>query len=186
MARELGFQPKTLIGNIPSPSQTWKLPVAEWVRSCYEERFGSGEPLDDAVSAAAPPSRSEPDNPDHPWPDRPVIVPPRPPEDFFALDEEFDDAETQFHERAFEPPSDEEIEEDNHHMARRQCLFRWAAQAIAVALSELPEVLEIAAFGSVEPKAPLLDKARGFLVRLPVIEEPPDFDTSPYDEDVPF
>jgi len=71
-------------------------------------------------------------------------------------------------------------------MARRQCLFRWAAQAIAVALSELPEVLEIAAFGSVEPKVPLLDKARGFLVRLPVIEEPPDFDTSPYDEDVPF
>ena len=32
MAKELGFQPKSLIKNIPSPSQQWKAPVNQWVR----------------------------------------------------------------------------------------------------------------------------------------------------------
>jgi hypothetical protein len=35
MAKELGFQPKSLIKNIPSPSQQWKQPVSERVRSLY-------------------------------------------------------------------------------------------------------------------------------------------------------
>ena len=34
-------------------------------------------------------------------------------------------------------------------MLRRQCLFRWAAQSIAVAMSKLPEVQKVAAFGAV-------------------------------------
>jgi len=33
-------------------------------------------------------------------------------------------------------------------MLRRQRLFRWAAQAIAVSWSELPEVQKVAAFGA--------------------------------------
>jgi hypothetical protein len=39
MAKELGFQPKSLIKNIPSPSQNWKAPVNEWVRSLYQVRI---------------------------------------------------------------------------------------------------------------------------------------------------
>jgi hypothetical protein len=31
-AKELGFQPKSLIKNIPSPSQQWKAPVNLWLR----------------------------------------------------------------------------------------------------------------------------------------------------------
>jgi hypothetical protein len=311
MARELGFQPKSLIRNIPSPSQQWKLPVAQWLRGLYEEKFGPAEPPAEHRAAAASPSQSEPGNPDHPWPDKPVIVPPRPPEDFFELEDEFDDEDIPFYgfEPRFEPPSDEEIDEENHHMVRRQCLFRWAAQAIAVAMTELPEVQKIAAFGAVakalrpeiprfsqfrrhririlhecadldlavwmtsmdrlkelkramsrglalvqetafggvahhqvdvhlfdaatdgyqgrlcyfgqcpkpgkrecfvrhcgdkpflrqfsnyrfhsgqfrdEPMVPLFDRVRGFLVRLPIIEEPLEFDAGPYDDDVPF
>jgi len=30
MARELGLNPRTLIKNIPSPTQQWKLPVKQW------------------------------------------------------------------------------------------------------------------------------------------------------------
>src|SRR5215467_9241319 len=72
MALELGFQPKSLIKNIPSPSQPWKLPVNEWVRSLYEQKFGSRE------SAAQPrpaiPLGEERRNADDPWPDNPVIA----------------------------------------------------------------------------------------------------------------
>jgi len=44
MAKELGFQPKSLIKNIPSASQQWKAPVKEWVRSLYEKKMGRKKP----------------------------------------------------------------------------------------------------------------------------------------------
>jgi hypothetical protein len=40
MAKELGMSPRSLLKNIPSPQQRWKQPVKEWVRACYEKRFG--------------------------------------------------------------------------------------------------------------------------------------------------
>lgn len=43
MAKELGLNPRTLIGNIPSPTQRWKAPVEEWVRDLHRRRF-SGTP----------------------------------------------------------------------------------------------------------------------------------------------
>ncbi|MGA2328382.1 MAG: hypothetical protein ABSH05_19060 [Bryobacteraceae bacterium] len=39
MARELGFNPRSLIKNIPNPNQRWKAPVPVWIRSLYEERM---------------------------------------------------------------------------------------------------------------------------------------------------
>src|SRR5438477_12877440 len=41
MAKELGFQPRSLIKSIPNRSQKWKAPVNEWIRSLYEEEFGA-------------------------------------------------------------------------------------------------------------------------------------------------
>jgi len=38
MARELGLNPRTLIKNIPSPTQQWKLPVKQWIQELYEKR----------------------------------------------------------------------------------------------------------------------------------------------------
>jgi len=159
MAKELGFQPKSLIKNVPSPSQPWKAPVKEWVRSLYAEKIASKRPASGASEASAPPpTRAEViefRNPDYPWPDRPEI-----PERVVYEDMEpggYDDDELEpdgfpfhdsFHDR-FEPPSEEEIEEENTLMLRRQCLFRWAAQFIAIAISELPEVRKVAAFGAV-------------------------------------
>jgi hypothetical protein len=57
------------------------------------------------------------------------------------MDEDFD------HFNSFEPPSEEDIDEENTLMLRRQRLFRWAAQAIAMALSEMPAVEKVAVFG---------------------------------------
>ena len=40
MAKELGLGPKSLMKNIPSPSQQGKLPVKLWIRELHEKRFG--------------------------------------------------------------------------------------------------------------------------------------------------
>lgn len=40
MAKELGMIPKSLVKNIPSPSQQWKAPVKVWIRELYEKKFG--------------------------------------------------------------------------------------------------------------------------------------------------
>ncbi len=40
MAKELGMTPKSLLKNIPSPAQQWKMPVKDWIRDLYESKFG--------------------------------------------------------------------------------------------------------------------------------------------------
>ena len=48
MAKELGIGPKSLMKNIPGPSQQWKLPVKLWIRELHEERFGRRNHTDPA------------------------------------------------------------------------------------------------------------------------------------------
>jgi hypothetical protein len=38
IAKEMGLNPRSLIKNIPSRQQAWKLPVKEWLREMYEDR----------------------------------------------------------------------------------------------------------------------------------------------------
>ena len=38
MAKEMGLNPKSLIKNIPSPKEQWKLPVKDWIHERYEDR----------------------------------------------------------------------------------------------------------------------------------------------------
>lgn len=81
-------------------------------------------------------------NPDQPWPDHPSIPALKP----------YDPDEIEYEEEAWEtpgPPDDEEIEGQNHSMLRRQRLFRWAAQWIAIVWSKTPAVQKVAAFGAV-------------------------------------
>lgn len=42
MAKEMGMNPRSLMKNIPSQSQRWKMPVEQWIRSIYEKRHRSG------------------------------------------------------------------------------------------------------------------------------------------------
>ena len=142
MAKQLGFRPKSLIQNIPSPSEQWKAPVNEWVRSLYEKKIGSRKPA--GISAprakmAAIPAEGEERRDAQPLAGQPEIPYLRPLE---FEDEEFNP----FKER--EEPDEDDIDEQNGLMLRRQRLFRWAAQAIAVSWSELPEVQKVAAFGA--------------------------------------
>ena len=38
MAKDMGLNPRSLIKNIPSRSEQWKLPVKEWIRQMYQKR----------------------------------------------------------------------------------------------------------------------------------------------------
>ena len=38
MAKAMGLNPRSLIKNIPSKSEQWKLPVKEWIREMYQKR----------------------------------------------------------------------------------------------------------------------------------------------------
>lgn len=38
MGKELGIGPRSLIKNIPAPTQQWKAPVEDWVHDLYEKR----------------------------------------------------------------------------------------------------------------------------------------------------
>ena len=107
-------------------------------------------------------------NPDQPWPDNPEIHGLQP-FDPSELDDDFDD---------FEPPSDEDIDEENTLMLRRQRLFRWAAQAIAVAFSGMPEVEKVAAFGAVaQPLTEEVPRFRQFRRRgIEILHECGDLD----------
>jgi len=58
MAKELGISPGSLIKNRPSPSQSWKQPVKEWIHELYEKRFGRKTPA--AGGDAQPDEPSQP------------------------------------------------------------------------------------------------------------------------------
>jgi hypothetical protein len=166
MAKALAFQPHSLIKNIPSASQPWKAPVNEWVRLLYERKFASkpvpSQPPAEGRTPAQSKGRSavvDFRNSDHPWPDKPeigeLVVRLDEPAEF---DEEDEDAgfafemygySPRFEPPRFESPDAEDIAESNTRGLRRQCLYRWAAQSIAVAMNGLPEIRQVAAFGSV-------------------------------------
>jgi hypothetical protein len=105
-------------------------------------------------------------NPDQPWPDNPEIP------DFAPDDEDFVDIDD------FDPPSDDDIDEQDGLMLRRQRLFRWAAQAIAVAFSEMPDVQKVAAFGAVaKPLNKEVPRFRQFRRHgIPILHECADLD----------
>lgn len=56
MAKVLGLSPKSLMKNVPSPNERWKLPVKQWIRELHEKRFGrkKAEAQVPAGSRAAP------------------------------------------------------------------------------------------------------------------------------------
>ena len=44
IAKEMGLNPKSLIKNIPSPTERWKAPVKAWLWDIYEKRTGKARP----------------------------------------------------------------------------------------------------------------------------------------------
>ena len=58
MAKELGMSPRSLMKNIPSPTQQWKAPVKDWIRDLYEE--GQEKAARKAARRESPPIHKAP------------------------------------------------------------------------------------------------------------------------------
>jgi hypothetical protein len=56
MARELGIGPRSLIKNIPAPTQQWKAPVEDWVRDLYEKRQRTAVGKKQGIGGGTPPA----------------------------------------------------------------------------------------------------------------------------------
>ena len=78
-------------------------------------------------------------NREHPWPDRPRV-----PDLIVDLNDDFDES---WEQRG--PPNESDIAETTSRMFRRQYLYRGGAQSVAIAMSRLPEVRKVAAFGAI-------------------------------------
>ena len=130
MAKEMGLNPRSLIKNIPSKSQQWKLPVKDWIHEMYQKR---------QEKSAKKKARKEQSTVVQPVTDTKQL--PRDSTEY--LDEEefiFEDDDS---------PGSRDIQEENQAMLRRQEQFRIAAQYIAGSLSSIPEVQKAVLFGSV-------------------------------------
>ena len=121
MAREMGLNPRSLIKNIPSPSQRWKAPVGIWIREMYAKRHRKSAPV-----------RFEP-----PPPVVTIRSRPREPVIDWESEDIFDDSI---------PPTRDEIAEENRMMLRRQSEFRLAAEYVAAAFARFEAVRRIALF----------------------------------------
>ena len=177
MARELGFSPRALLNNIPSPSQPWKAPVKEWILGLYERRTRTHE----AASRTRPKDQvprltTDPDElpegatamvefplsalfPDGRIPGLPDVM--YDPDDVLDADalpneesdldgedlpgEDWDEGDPFFED---DGPSSKEIREQDERLLRRQRDFRAAAEALARAFAEIPEVQKVVLFGS--------------------------------------
>jgi hypothetical protein len=154
MARELGFTPRGLISSRPSPQQRWKAPVHIWVRELYRKRLEKKAVRAARKAAASPMASTDAANHARSEP-RPSPVPP---------EERREDGSNVGREEAFEgsEPGDEywpgdepersweeEIDDENRMMQRRQEEFRTAADWVAAALARLPMVERIVLFGSI-------------------------------------
>jgi hypothetical protein len=108
--------------------------VNEWITALYEKKIASRKPADRVPS---PPAMQNPvvefGDPEYPWPDRPVIpdlivrIPV-----YSTVDEDVVLPSWSDCQNRFAHPSEEDIDEENTLMLRRQCLFRWAAQFVAI------------------------------------------------------
>jgi len=131
IAKEMGLNPRSLIKNIPSKTEPWKLPVKDWIREMYQKR---------QEKSARKKARKEQAAAAHPDMDSKQS-----PEDSTT----YSNVEEYIPEDQDDPPDSQEIQEENKAMLRRQEQFRMAAKYVADTLSNIPEVQKVVLFGSV-------------------------------------
>ena len=130
MAKELGFGPRSLIKNIPSPSQPSKATVKDWVRGLYEKKMKK-----------AARKQAQQENV------RIHEEPPDEPEEAVDIEEHFEEWDDEFD--SFSEPTEKDIRQRNQYLRRRQQEFRKAAEVMARELGSLPQVEKVVLFGSV-------------------------------------
>ena len=56
----VAFGPRSLINNIPAPTQQWKAPVEDWVRDLYDKRQRKAARKGRGRASGAPPPIEDP------------------------------------------------------------------------------------------------------------------------------
>lgn len=125
MAKALGLNPRKLIKNIPSPKERWKAPVRDWVRELYRKRHGGGGPADEPPAVATRGSATA---------------------QVQELDEDISEDDAWL---PAEAAWEEEIQEEDRLLLRRQEGFRAGADYVTDAFAGLPFVERVVLFGSV-------------------------------------
>jgi len=168
MARELALNPRSLLKNIPNPSQSWKAPVHVWIRDLYANRTAK------ARSGGGSPARPEGPREVERGARESFPAPELPTDDssyhFDTLNAENDpdcwldpSSESSEEEPTWDDlgmPTAKEIREQRDLLERGRRQFRRAAERVAAALAEAREVRRIVLFGSVA--APPLDEVPRF------------------------
>jgi hypothetical protein len=160
MAKELGLAPRSLLKNIPSPSERWKAPVHVWIREIYAKRqakAGSGR-----GPAARPEGRRVPE------PGAREVAPRL---EASLSDDSSDGLDLINAELDADPwsdplaegerpwgepgtPSAREIREQRALLEKGRRAFAIAAEHVSAALADAPEVRRIVLFGSVAAPPP--------------------------------
>jgi len=165
MAKEMGLNPRSLIKNIPSKSELWKGPVKYWLRHIYRERQEKAqmkkkrraekkeklpEDAEAMTESEQPPEPSILHGDFLPVEGEESTPPEEEADDMAPIDYEF--AKLELEEDDWDdygPPSQKEIAEENRLMRRRHKEFQIAAEYVAAAFADLPEVQKVVLFGSV-------------------------------------
>ena len=168
MVKEMGLNPRSLIKNIPSKTEPWKLPVKDWIHEMYHKRQEkaaerksrrstccsaseqrAGKEVTDCKGRQGEPWQGEP------WQDKLLAGSAEPiPADPFGNEETWDEdlvgiAKDSWQRTRNIRPSKQKIEEQDQYMLRLQRNFRLAADVVADAFAQLPEVERVLLFGSV-------------------------------------
>ena len=170
MAKEMGLNPRSLIKNIPSKSEAWKLPVKDWIREMYEKRQDKAAKkksrkeqalVTNDVANPAPfaedsklivkvPLSEVFSNGEEVISDNNEKMVYDPFNELASEDEEHCENEDEFFFDDFDgPPESHKIDRENQSMRRRQAEFRMAAEYVADAFSQIAAVQKIVLFGSV-------------------------------------
>ncbi len=155
MAKELGLNPRSLIKNIPSPTQQWKLPVKQWIHELYEEKIRKtpvNKCRDTQLFKCSAHTASSP-IPLHAYADDSASKKNR--------DNSLQETMTDWQEYVDEMWDDNEplwlsessiyreISEENRRTQQRQKDFRLAAEYVAQAFRQISAVGKVMLFGSV-------------------------------------
>lgn len=155
MARELGLNPRSLIKNIPSPNQQWKLPIKQWIHELHDKKTGE-TPAKKRHGAQTLKRSTHTANglvPLHTDADEPVLIENRD-ESLHATMTEWEEYANELQEEneplwSPESPLYREIREENQRTQRRQKDFRLAAEFVAQAFGQISGVEKVVLFGSV-------------------------------------
>ena len=154
MAKELDLNPRSLVKNIPSSKQRWKLPVKQWIHELYVEKTGK-PPVKKCHDTQTPKRQHAVDTPVllQAYAGEPGLTGNRDnsPQPTIADWDEYagglwDDNEPL---GLSESPLYREIRDENQRAQKRQDDFRLAAQFVAQAFGQIAGVEKVMLFGSV-------------------------------------